>query len=100
MTKKLDEATRLLIDSLPESLKDFACGVTKEGNKYRTTEVREYRYDNDEYSLHEYELEKNAETINLNLSLDKILKELKEKKAEIARLTNEIIFLKSELTKH
>ena len=49
---------RLKEEFLPESLKDFACGVTKEGNKYRTNEVREYRYDNDEYIFHEYEFDK------------------------------------------
>ena len=36
-----------------------------------------------------FELEKNAEIINLNLSHEKIVKELKEKKAEIVRLKNE-----------
>ena len=43
------------------------------------------------------ELEKNAEIINLNINIEKILKELKEKKAEIVRLKNEILFLKSQL---
>ena len=45
------------------------------------------------------ELEKSAERINLNLNMDKLMKELKEKQAEIARLKNEIIFLKSQLKK-
>ena len=44
-----------------------------------------------------FELEKNAETINLHLSIDSTLKELKEKNAEIIRLKNEIIYLKSQL---
>ena len=44
-----------------------------------------------------FELEKNAETINLNLNLERLLKELKEKNAEIIRLKNEIIHLKSQL---
>lgn len=43
------------------------------------------------------ELEKNAEIINMNLNHEKLLKELKEKQAEIVRLKNEIIFLKSKL---
>ena len=43
------------------------------------------------------ELEKNAETINLNLNLENVLKELKEKNAEIIRLKNEILYLKSQL---
>ncbi len=44
-----------------------------------------------------FELEKNAETLNLNLNMEKLIKELKEKQAEINRLKNEIIFLKNEL---
>lgn len=44
-----------------------------------------------------FELEKNAETINLHLSMDSTLKELKEKNAEIIRLKNEIIYLKSQI---
>lgn len=44
-----------------------------------------------------FELEKNAETINLNLNLKQTLKELKEKNAEIIRLKNEIIYLKSKI---
>ena len=43
------------------------------------------------------ELEKNAEIINMNISFSKLARELKEKKAEIVRLKNEIIFLKSQL---
>ena len=45
-----------------------------------------------------YELEKNAETINLNLNLEKLVKDLHEKQAEINRLKNEILFLRSKLT--
>lgn len=44
-----------------------------------------------------FELEKNAETINLSLNIEKLAKELKEKNAEIIRLKNEILHLKSEL---
>lgn len=44
-----------------------------------------------------YELEKNAETINLNFNLENLTKELKAKNAEIVRLKNEIIHLKSQL---
>lgn len=44
-----------------------------------------------------FELEKNAETINLNLNLERLLKELKEKNAEIIRLKNEILYLKSQI---
>ena len=44
-----------------------------------------------------FELEKNAETLNLNFNLEKLHKELKEKKAEINRLKNEIIYLKTQL---
>ncbi len=44
-----------------------------------------------------FELEKNAETINLNFSMERLLKELKEKNNEIVRLKNEIIYLKSKL---
>ena len=43
------------------------------------------------------ELEKNAEIINMNLHQEKLVKELKEKRAEIARLKNEIIYLKSQI---
>lgn len=43
------------------------------------------------------ELEKNAEIINSNLNIEKLMKELHEKQAEISRLKNEIIFLKSKL---
>ena len=46
-----------------------------------------------------FELEKNAETINLNLNINSLARELKEKQAEIVRLKNEIIFLKHELEK-
>ncbi len=44
-----------------------------------------------------YELEKNAETINLNINIEKLVKELKEKQSEIIRLKNEIIYLKTQL---
>lgn len=43
-----------------------------------------------------FELEKNAEIININLNQEKLIKSLKEKQAEIVRLKNEIIFLKSQ----
>lgn len=44
-----------------------------------------------------FELEKNAEIININLNHERLVKELKEKQAEISRLKNEIIYLKSKL---
>ena len=44
-----------------------------------------------------FELEKNAETLNLSISHERLLKELKEKNAEINRLKNEILYLKSKL---
>lgn len=44
-----------------------------------------------------FELEKNAETLNLSLSHERLSKELKEKNAEINRLKNEILYLKSKL---
>lgn len=44
-----------------------------------------------------FELEKNAETINLNLNVERLIKELHEKQAEINRLKNEIIHLKSQI---
>ena len=44
-----------------------------------------------------FELEKNAETINLNFDIKRLVNELKEKQSEIIRLKNEIIFLKSQL---
>jgi len=43
------------------------------------------------------ELEKNAEIVNMNLHQERLLQELKEKRAEIARLKNEIIYLKSQI---
>lgn len=46
------------------------------------------------------ELEKNAETINLNININKLVTELQEKQAEINRLKNEIIYLKSQLEKN
>ena len=45
------------------------------------------------------ELEKNAEIININLNQERLLKELKEKRAEIVRLKNEIVFLKTKIEK-
>ena len=45
------------------------------------------------------ELETKAEILNCNISLEKVLKKLKEKEAECVRLKNEIIYLKSELNK-
>jgi len=44
-----------------------------------------------------FELEKNAETINLAIDHEKLLKELKQKNAEINRLKNEILYLKSKM---
>ena len=44
-----------------------------------------------------FELEKNAEIININLNHEKLVNELKERKAEIVRLKNEIIYLKTQL---
>lgn len=44
-----------------------------------------------------FELEKNSETINLNFHIEHLQRELKEKKAEIIRLKNEIIYLKSKI---
>lgn len=41
------------------------------------------------------ELDNKAEIINMNLSIEKLLKTLKEKEAECIRLKNEIIYLKS-----
>ncbi len=43
------------------------------------------------------ELEKKAEILSINLSRDRLLKELKEKQAECIRLKNEILYLKSQL---
>ena len=43
------------------------------------------------------ELEARAEIIGLNLTQDKLLKELKNKQAECNRLKNEILHLKAEL---
>ena len=42
-------------------------------------------------------LEKKAEILNSNITLEKVLKKLKEKEAECSRLKNEIIFLKGKL---
>lgn len=43
------------------------------------------------------ELDARAEIVNMNLNLEKIQKELKEKTAECNRLKNEIIFLKTQI---
>jgi len=43
------------------------------------------------------ELDKNAEIINMNINMKKMMKELKEKRAEVIRLKNEIIFLKAQM---
>lgn len=46
-----------------------------------------------------FELDCKAEILNSNLTLEKVLNELKAKQAECNRLKNEIIFLKAELNK-
>ena len=46
---------------------------------------------------HKLELDTKAEILNLNLSNEKLLSELKAKTAECNRLKNEIIYLKSQL---
>jgi hypothetical protein len=43
------------------------------------------------------ELEQNATNINLNLNIEQLQRELREKKAEIARLKNKILYLKAKL---
>ncbi|MCQ2564816.1 MAG: hypothetical protein MJ152_03065 [Clostridia bacterium] len=43
------------------------------------------------------ELETKSEILNMNLSFEKLIKELKEKQAECNRLKNEIMFLKAQL---
>lgn len=43
------------------------------------------------------ELEKKAEILNANITIEKTLKELQEKQAECIRLKNEIIYLKKKL---
>ncbi len=45
------------------------------------------------------ELETKADIINARSNFEKVLKELKSKQAECARLKNEIIYLKNELKK-
>ena len=45
------------------------------------------------------ELENKAQILNANISLERVGKQLKEKEAECIRLKNEIIHLKSELSK-
>ena len=47
-----------------------------------------------------FELEKNAETINLNINMNRLLKENREKSAEINRLKNEILNLKAQTTQN
>ena len=44
------------------------------------------------------ELENNSQIIEMNICHDMLVKELKEKKAEIIKLKNEIIRLKSQLS--
>ena len=44
-----------------------------------------------------FELETKSNIINMNLSIEKLMKELKEKQAECNRLKNEIVFLKSKI---
>lgn len=46
------------------------------------------------------ELETQAEIINLNVNMNKVVKQLKEKTAECNRLKNEILFLKSKLNEN
>ena len=41
------------------------------------------------------ELESRSEIINMNISYQKLLKELKEKQAECTRLKNELLYYKS-----
>lgn len=43
------------------------------------------------------ELEKKAEILSINMTNDRLIKELKEKQAECIRLKNEILYLKSQL---
>lgn len=43
------------------------------------------------------ELEARSELINMSVNVDKLSRELKEKKAECVRLKNEIIYLKSQI---
>ena len=46
------------------------------------------------------ELENNSQLIEMNLCQEKLVQELKSKKAEIIRLKNEIIHLKNQLKNH
>ena len=41
------------------------------------------------------ELETRAEIINMNINMEKLVKELKEKQAECNRLKNELLYLKT-----
>ncbi|MBE5741127.1 MAG: hypothetical protein E7351_01155 [Clostridiales bacterium] len=43
------------------------------------------------------ELEARAEIINMNVNMEKLLRELKERQAECIRLKNEILYLKSQI---
>lgn len=43
------------------------------------------------------ELDTRAKILNMNVSIEKLMQELQEKKAECNRLKNEIIYLKSQL---
>ncbi|MBR2969833.1 MAG: hypothetical protein IKC49_02135 [Clostridia bacterium] len=47
-----------------------------------------------------YELDTKSHLININNNMNKLIKELNEKRAECNRLKNEILYLKSELAKN
>lgn len=44
-----------------------------------------------------FELDTKSNIINMNLNIEKLMKELNEKQAECNRLKNEIIYLKSKI---
>ena len=44
-----------------------------------------------------FELENKSNILNMNLNMEKLLKQLHEKQSEINRLKNEIIYLKSQI---
>ena len=44
-----------------------------------------------------FELETKSNIINMNLNIERLMKELNEKQAECIRLKNEIIYLKSKI---
>lgn len=44
-----------------------------------------------------FELETKSNIINMNLNIERLMKELSEKQAECNRLKNEIIYLKSKI---